>query len=186
MKNILAAIALGSAYLFTPNFSAAEEVTHVLRCESDGFAPQNCSLPVAPRNAEIKEIRKIKQLSSRPCIEGKTWAADTSDIMVRDGCRAEFLVVYRIPERSNRHERWNQYPEPKHRQEDYHQYPDQSRQNYIKDPSDIVIRSFEDIYNRRPSREEMRFYRGLIIDRGWTERQIRDDLRHRGRSGNRY
>ena len=179
---IIAGVILGSACLFLPNFALSEGLTHVLRCESDGFAPQSCFLPFSSRDSEIKEVRMIKQLSGKPCIEGKSWSASESEIIVRNGCRAEFLVSYRAVDRSERRDRWHNRSDSRHRQEESDYSSEDSSPQYAESPTDIIIRSFEDIYNRRPSREEMRFYRSLIIDEGWTERQIRHDLRYRSQS----
>jgi hypothetical protein len=177
MKKILTAIMIGGACLVISNFSAADEMTRRVLCESEGFAPQSCYLPELRRDAVVEDVRMMKQLSSKPCVEGKSWTANDAEIIVRNGCRAEFLVTYKIFDRSQRHERWDRRSDSRHR----YRSP-----LYAEDPTDIVIRSFEDIYDRRPSREELRFYRSLIIDRGWTERQIRDDLRSRGRSRGRW
>lgn len=180
MKNILAAIMVGNACLFVPQLAGAEEIRHVILCESDGFAPHHCNLPLAPRHAEIKEIRKARQLSSKPCIEGKSWVADESGITVKNGCRAEFLVVFRVSDRSERRERWHERSDSGFRREESEDWS-RNAPRYIEDPSDIVIRSFEEILERRPSREELRYYRDLIIEQNWTERQLRRDLRQQRR-----
>ncbi len=189
MKNIVAVTIFVCACLVAPKFAVSEQISHTIRCESEDFSPRRCELPVAPRNAEIQEIRKTKQLSSKPCFEGKSWSANESGITVRDGCRAEFVVVYRTSDRSDRREGWHRNSDSRHRQggsdEQYANSPPRYEED-AENPTDMVIRTFEDILNRRPSREEVQFYRSLILDRGWTERQIRNDLRNRGRSGNRY
>ena len=182
MKNILAVTLVVSAFLIVPKLAVSEEVSHTIRCESEEFSPQNCALPVAPRSAEIKEIKKIRQLSSKPCIEGKSWVANESGITVSNGCRAEFLVVYRISDNhSDRRERLHQQSDSNRWQESSDDRYQNSSPESAEDPRDIVFRSFEDILNRRPSKEEVRYYRDLLIDRGWTERQIRNDLRNRSR-----
>ncbi|MBU1564712.1 MAG: DUF3011 domain-containing protein [Proteobacteria bacterium] len=182
MRNILAVIIFVCAFLVVPKLAVSEQISHTIRCESEEFSPRNCALPVAPRNAEIQEIRKVRQLSSKPCIEGKSWMANESGITVRDGCRAEFAVVYRTSDRSDRRERWHNNSDSRHQQERSDDRYSNPSPRHEADPTEIVIRSFEDILNRRPSREEVRFYRNLMIDRGWTERQIRNELRNRGRS----
>lgn len=45
------------------------------------------------------------------------------------------------------------------------------------DPDMVINRAYEDILNRRPDPEGLRHYRSLMIDDGWSERQVRDDLR---------
>lgn len=186
MKIILMLLTLSGACLLLPHPANADQITHTIRCESEEFSPRRCDLPVAPRGSEIKEIRKSRQLSTKPCIEGKSWVADESGITVSRGCRADFIVVYRFDDRSDRHRGWRG-----HRDSDgYNEDSDNRDRGYSPEPQDdateIIVRSFEDILNRRPKREEMHFYRRLIEDRGWTERQIRRDLREKYHSGNRF
>jgi hypothetical protein len=45
------------------------------------------------------------------------------------------------------------------------------------DPEVIVRRAYRDILDRDPDRSGMRTYRSRIIDDGWTEQQVREDLR---------
>jgi hypothetical protein len=45
------------------------------------------------------------------------------------------------------------------------------------DVEKLVRRSFQDVLEREPDAEGMRYYRSLVIERGWTEREIRDALR---------
>jgi hypothetical protein len=44
-------------------------------------------------------------------------------------------------------------------------------------PERIVRRAYQDILQREPDQAGMRQYRSRIIDDGWTEQQVRDDLR---------
>jgi hypothetical protein len=37
-------------------------------------------------------VRLVRQLSDRPCVEGRSWGWDSRGIWVDRGCRAEFLV----------------------------------------------------------------------------------------------
>jgi hypothetical protein len=46
------------------------------------------------------------------------------------------------------------------------------------DPDRIVRRAYEDILERQPDATGLRLYRSRIIDEGWTEAQVRDDLRN--------
>ena len=186
MKNILAVTVLVGALFIVPKPAVSEQIVHTIRCESEEFTPRRCDLPIAPRNAEIKEIRKTQQLSSKPCIEGKSWVAGESGITVSNGCRAEFKVIYMISDHSERRERRYQQSDSIRRQESADDRYEDSFSGSAEDPTEIVLRSFEDVLNKRPSREEISFYRSLIIDRGWTERQIRNDLRNRNLSGKRY
>ena len=44
-------------------------------------------------------------------------------------------------------------------------------------PEVIVTRAYQDVLERDPDPSGMRTYRSRIIDDGWTEQQVRDDLR---------
>lgn len=142
---------------------AATETTirQTLRCESRDFSSRQCALPAPPRRAQIEDIRLLRQLSTKPCIEGHSWFADESGILVKNGCRGEFQVVYDLRGGYDRHEARPWGPPS----------------SFHGDPTEIVMRSFEDVLHRSPSREELRYYRSMIIERGWSERDIRSDLR---------
>lgn len=45
---------------------------------------------------------------------------------------------------------------------------------------DAIVEAFEDVLDREPSDRELRRYRDLMEDEGWTERDVREDLRERG------
>jgi Peptidase inhibitor family I36 len=47
-----------------------------------------------------------------------------------------------------------------------------------EDPDRIVRRAYQDILEREPDANGLRLYRTHIIDEGWTEAQVRDDLRN--------
>jgi TorA maturation chaperone TorD len=47
----------------------------------------------------------------------------------------------------------------------------------IDDPEKIIRRAYQDILNRDPDTDGMRHYRSLMIDKDWTERDVREDLR---------
>jgi TorA maturation chaperone TorD len=44
---------------------------------------------------------------------------------------------------------------------------------------EAIIEAFEDVLDREPSDRELRRYRDLMEDEGWTERDVREDLRDR-------
>ena len=46
-------------------------------------------------------------------------------------------------------------------------------------PDVIVTRAFQDVYDRDPSADELRKYRSHLIDDGWTEQELREELRAR-------
>lgn len=45
------------------------------------------------------------------------------------------------------------------------------------EPEKIVRRAFQDVLEREPTDADMRRYRSLIIDRGYDEKRVRDELR---------
>ena len=46
-----------------------------------------------------------------------------------------------------------------------------------RDPERVVRRAYQDVLGREPDASGMRLYRSRIIDEGWSEQQVRDDLR---------
>ena len=49
-----------------------------------------------------------------------------------------------------------------------------------------IRRAFDDVLDREPTSSELRRYRDLMEDEGWSEKDVRDDLRRReSRSGDR-
>ncbi|MEL1266238.1 DUF3011 domain-containing protein [Pseudoxanthomonas putridarboris] len=54
------------------------------RCESDNGRNRHC------RADARRGIALVRQLSSSPCIEGRTWGRDRGGVWVDRGCRAEF------------------------------------------------------------------------------------------------
>ena len=46
-----------------------------------------------------------------------------------------------------------------------------------QDPETIIRRAYQDVLERDPDPAGMRIYRSHIIDDGWTEQQVREDLR---------
>ena len=46
-----------------------------------------------------------------------------------------------------------------------------------EDPDRIVRRAYQDVLGREPDSSGLRTYRSRIIDDGWTEAQVREDLR---------
>ncbi|MBI2512050.1 MAG: hypothetical protein HYV96_08725 [Opitutae bacterium] len=45
------------------------------------------------------------------------------------------------------------------------------------DPDKIVRRAYQDILEREPDESGLRHFRSMIVDRGWSEKQVRDSLR---------
>jgi hypothetical protein len=63
----------------------------LVRCESRDNRSRSCNMSVG-RNGEI---RMLRQLSDKPCVEGRTWGQTRSGVWVTQGCRAEFVVSRR-------------------------------------------------------------------------------------------
>lgn len=61
----------------------------VVRCESPRGARNQCRVDVRGG------VRLLRQLSSAPCVEGRTWGRDRAGIWVTRGCRAEFEIAPR-------------------------------------------------------------------------------------------
>ncbi len=66
----------------------------LFRCESIDGAPRECA---ANTRAGVQLVR---QLSSAPCIQGRTWGYGRNGIWVSQGCRAEFRSVLSLRARS--------------------------------------------------------------------------------------
>ena len=49
--------------------------------------------------------------------------------------------------------------------------------NRSMDPDRIIRRAYDDILHRAPDADGLRHYRKEMIDNGWTERDVREDLR---------
>jgi hypothetical protein len=58
----------------------------LVRCESRDYNQIYCDVDIRGG------VRLANQLSSSPCVEGRTWGADRRGLWVRDGCRGEFEV----------------------------------------------------------------------------------------------
>jgi hypothetical protein len=55
--------------------------------------------------------------------------------------------------------------------------PGGGRPGYSGNVDQIVRRAYEDILNRQPDQDGLRSYRSRMIDDGWSEAQVREDLR---------
>ena len=60
----------------------------LLRCESRDNRSHSCSFADGRRG----EIRLLRQLSGKPCIENQTWGRSRNGVWVTRGCRAEFVI----------------------------------------------------------------------------------------------
>jgi len=67
--------------------SAAPALAARITCESHGDRAEACGT-VQPGSS----VRMAHQLSSSPCIQGRTWGSDNDSIWVSGGCRAVFDV----------------------------------------------------------------------------------------------
>lgn len=57
----------------------------LIRCESRDGRTERC-----PTSGS--EVQLVRQLSSNPCVRGRTWGSDSRSVWVSSGCRAEFRV----------------------------------------------------------------------------------------------
>ncbi|MEQ1513365.1 MAG: DUF3011 domain-containing protein [Lysobacteraceae bacterium] len=60
----------------------------LVRCESRDNRSHSCAMS-AGRNGNI---RLLRQLSGKPCIENQTWGRSRTGVWVTQGCRAEFVT----------------------------------------------------------------------------------------------
>mgnify|MGYP000982550290 CR=1 FL=1 len=61
----------------------------IVRCESRDNRSRTCNLNAGRRG----DVRLVRQLSGKPCIEGRTWGYSGNSVWVTQGCRAEFGVT---------------------------------------------------------------------------------------------
>lgn len=73
----------GGGYGYTGGYASGGGL---VRCESRDFNQIYCDVDIRGG------VRLVNQLSSAPCVEGRTWGADRRGLWVRDGCRGEFEV----------------------------------------------------------------------------------------------
>lgn len=78
-------IASGSPERLSPLPAPAAAATKLI-CASTNFDYSHCRIDT--RNG----VRLVQQLSSAPCIQGRTWGTDRGGIWVDRGCAAEFSV----------------------------------------------------------------------------------------------
>ena len=69
-----------------PSGRPGNDQATVLRCESNNNRSRECPVGQGGR------ARLVRQLSSSPCVEGRTWGQHERGIWVTGGCRAEFEV----------------------------------------------------------------------------------------------
>ncbi|MGY0504202.1 DUF3011 domain-containing protein [Luteimonas sp. e5] len=78
-----------SSRLFSRLFGrkrAGEDGSRAIRCESRDGKPGEC------RVADIARVEILQQISSAPCVEGRSWGWEAQRIWVDGGCRAQFRV----------------------------------------------------------------------------------------------
>lgn len=60
------------------------------RCESDNGRTRQCRVDEQGGRATL-----VRQLSSSPCVAGRTWGQDQAGVWVSNGCRGEFVIEQR-------------------------------------------------------------------------------------------
>jgi hypothetical protein len=78
---------LRSAFIFALGLGSTQVLAEQITCESHSGRTEACGT-VEPGSS----VTMIDQISSSPCIEGRTWGADNDSIWVSGGCRAVFDV----------------------------------------------------------------------------------------------
>jgi hypothetical protein len=66
------------------SLQAQQETRGTVRCESDG------SYRRCPAGGTWRGARLVQQVSSKPCLQGRTWGFDRSAIWVNEGCAGVF------------------------------------------------------------------------------------------------
>ncbi len=60
----------------------------LIRCESNDNRSHSCNFTGNSRG----DIRLLRQLSGKPCVENQTWGRSRNGVWVTQGCRAEFVI----------------------------------------------------------------------------------------------
>lgn len=60
----------------------------LIRCESTDNRSRSCNFTGNSRG----EIRLLRQLSGKPCVENQSWGRSRNGVWVTQGCRAEFVI----------------------------------------------------------------------------------------------
>ena len=87
---LLSALGLISFFAATAPAARAQTIT----CSSENGRRNYC-----PANTDRADVRMVRQRSDARCIQGSTWGYDRRGIWVDRGCRADFLITYRRPDR---------------------------------------------------------------------------------------
>lgn len=91
MKHLVAmataGLLLSGAAAAAPQYQDRYGNDALVRCESKNGGSERCEV-----DGGISDARLVRQLSSAPCIEGRTWGRDRGFLWVTGGCRGEFSV----------------------------------------------------------------------------------------------
>jgi Protein of unknown function (DUF3011) len=68
--------------------AGARSYAETFNCSSNGEY-QECQIP---GHGNRNDLRLVRQLSRRPCEEGRTWGRHGNRVWVDDGCRADFAI----------------------------------------------------------------------------------------------
>ncbi len=60
---------------------------------------------------------------------------------------------------------------------DFHRHDDSPRRPVAKNPEQMIKKAYLEVLQRPVDREGLRYYRGLVIDQGWSDRMVRNHLR---------
>lgn len=84
-----AGLAGAQTYSTRPAYGYGDNYGQTVRCESTDSRLRRCRIDTAG------DVRIVRQLSRKQCIEGRNWTHTRDEIRVRDGCRADFQVMPR-------------------------------------------------------------------------------------------
>jgi len=85
----VAQLAFGAVLALTAMPALAQ---YTMRCESRNYAHNFC-----PSDGRVLSATIVRQISSSPCVLGRTWGWRGNGIWVADGCEAEFAVRSSAP-----------------------------------------------------------------------------------------
>ncbi|MEP6907477.1 MAG: DUF3011 domain-containing protein [Pseudoxanthomonas sp.] len=74
----------GYRYSGNGRYPAGNQGERTIRCESSDNRTRQCNIDSSG------SVRLVRQLSSSPCIEGRSWGYSRNRVWVSNGCRAEF------------------------------------------------------------------------------------------------
>ncbi len=78
----------GNGYGNNGGYNSGYGGSDLIRCESNDNRSRSCGFSTTRGG----EIRLLRQLSDKPCVENQTWGRSRNGVWVTNGCRAEFVI----------------------------------------------------------------------------------------------